>query len=536
MDLRLPAAAALLAPLASMALQCPPMPQQASRDTEVEVKVGVRLLGDARGNELETRTRQLTTDLLGKVPRADRVYLEQMLFAAYCSAVRDNPAWTEAEREARVAAYGREMRRALAAPAPAAPKEDPRDAARAELARLAVPYSPEDFHRAVRKGDLRIVRLFLAAGMDLETPDRDDWRPLGRALAERQLPVVDALIDAGAAADGGALVQLAAIGDEPRLQRLLSRNPSREAVDAAFAMAASYGRLAIVRLLAQRGADLHTLGPRAVDLIGSRAGDDPESLRGLAWLREQGVPLDTPDNEDWTPLMRAIARSSMETVRAFIRLGADVNRRCACRGYLEGDLTPLLMATVHEEPYQEALLGMLLDAGADPTAVTGRRRTALHVVAERGFRDPRVPRLLIERGVPIDSADEEGQTPLMWMVLSDTALARELITRGARVNARTPDGRTALTFAASRDAEPSISMLLDAGAAIEARTETGRTALAVAVRNAALDAVRLLLQRGARVDAADRDGMKPLDHALALAQGEDRTAILRLLQNAGARP
>jgi ankyrin repeat protein len=199
-------------------------------------------------------------------------------------------------------------------------------------------------------------------------------------------------------------------------------------------------------------------------------------------------------------------------------------------------VTPLLMATLHEEPDQEALLSMLLDAGADPAAVTGKRRTALHVVTERGFRDPRVPRLLIERGVPIDTADEDGQTPLMWMVQRDTALTRELITRGARVNARTPDGRTALTFAAARDADPSISLLLDAGAAIEARTETGRTALAVAVRNAALDSVRLLLQRGARVDAADRDGLKPLDHALALAQGEARTAIVRLLQNAGARP
>jgi ankyrin repeat protein len=124
----------------------------------------------------------------------------------------------------------------------------------------------------------------------------------------------------------------------------------------------------------------------------------------------------------------------------------------------------------------------------------------------------------------------------MWMVVRDTALARELVARGARVNARTPDGRTPLSFAAVRDADASMSMLLDAGALIEARTETGRTVLAIAVRNAAVDSVRLLLQRGARVDAADRDGLKPLDHALALAQGEARTAIVRLLQNVGARP
>jgi ankyrin repeat protein len=537
MVLRLLATAHLLAPIAAWALQCPPMPQQVSRDTEVEVKVGVRLLGDAKGAELETRTRQLTTDLLGKVPRADRVYLEQMLFATYCSAVRDNAALTETERESRVASYGREMRRAMVMPAPSAPsapKEDPRDTARAELVRLAVPYTPVEFHRAVRRGDLRAVRLFVAAGMDLETEDRDGWRPLKSALAERQMPVADVLIDAGAAAEGGALVQLAAVGDEARLQRLLSRKPSRESIDAAFAMAASYGQLGAVRLLAQRGADLQASGPRAVELIASRTGHDPESLRGLEWLHAQGVPLDTSDKEGWTPLMQALARGSPETVRAFLRLGADVNRRCACSGYLEGDMTPLLIATQGDS--QEALLALLLDAGADPTAVTGKRRTSLHIVTESGFRDPKVPRLLMERGVPIDSADDDGQTPLMWMVVRNTALARELVARGARVNARTSDGRTPLSFAAVRDADTSISMLLDAGAAIEGRTETGRTVLAIAVRNAAVDSVRLLLQRGARADAADRDGLKPLDHALALAQGEARTAIVRLLQNVGARP
>lgn len=71
-------ACACLVPLAAPALQCPEMPKQALRDTEAEA-------------------------------RSDRVYLEQMLFAAYCSTVRDNAALSEGEREARVLAYRREM-------------------------------------------------------------------------------------------------------------------------------------------------------------------------------------------------------------------------------------------------------------------------------------------------------------------------------------------------------------------------------------------------------------------------------------------
>jgi ankyrin repeat protein len=534
MDQRLPVLTALLAPFAAAALQCPASPQQASRDTEVEVKIGVRLLGDAKGTELETRTRQMTTDLLGKVPRADRVYLEQMLFAAYCSAVRDNTNLTEAEREVRVSAYGREMRRTLAGPAPAPPKEDPRERARSELARLSVPYTPDDFRNAVRRGDLRVTRLFVQAGLDLESLDAEGRRPLGIALAAHQLPVADALIDAGAAADRSALVELATSGDDTRLKRLLPRKPPREAIDAAFVVAASRAHLAAVRLLMQSGADVQTLGPQAVELIGLRMHDDPDSLRALEWLHAQGVPIDAQDKDGWTPLMQALVRSAKASVGAFIRLGADVNRRCACSGFLEGGMTPLLIANTRRDD-QETLLRMLLDAGADPTALTARRRSALHVLATDGAWDVRVAHLLIERGVPIDGADAEGNTPLMLIVLRDAELGRELIARGARVDARAADGRTPLTIAAVQDADASIAMLLDAGASIEARTETGRTALAIAVRNAAVNSVRLLLQRGAKMDAADRDGLRPIDHALALDEGEAKAGIVRLLQNAGAR-
>jgi uncharacterized protein len=47
----------------------------------------------------------VTTDLLRRLPGADRVYLEQMMYATYCSSIRDNAALTEAERNTRMQAY-----------------------------------------------------------------------------------------------------------------------------------------------------------------------------------------------------------------------------------------------------------------------------------------------------------------------------------------------------------------------------------------------------------------------------------------------
>lgn len=522
-------AAALLACAApaAWALQCPEMPKQASRDTEVEVRVGVRLLGDAKGPELETRTRQLTTDLLGKVPRADRVYLEQMLFAAYCSSVRDNAALSEGEREARVLAYRREMQRALAGGAP--PRADPRDQARAELARLPLPYTADAFHAAIREGNVRVVRLFVAAGMDLAAPGREGWPPLAAALVYGQTAVADLLIDAGAAPTGGALAHLAIVGDLPRLRRVLARQPAREVVDDAFIAAASFAQLDALALLQQRGAELRPLGPLAVHRIGVRNGDDPRSVRAIEWLHAHGVPIDTPDEHGWTPMMYALSNGAVDSVRAFVRLGADPRHRCACSGYHDGGMTPLLVAASRND---EAALRVLLDAGADPTDTSARGRNALHLLLDGHGGGP-AARLLLARGTPPDTAAPDGTTPLMLAAFNGPPeFVQALLQRGARADARDREGRTALHHAAVRNRDDVADVLLAAGAGIDAPTATGRTPLAVAVRNFATDTVRLLLQRGARPDAADRDGLTPTDHARALADGDAKRAILRLLETA----
>lgn len=514
---------------AAGALQCPEMPKQASRDTEVEVRVGVRLLGDAKGPELETRTRQLTTDLLGKVPRADRVYLEQMLFAAYCSSVRDNAALTEGEREARVLAYRREMQKALAGGGtPAA--TDPRDRARAELARLPVPYTPAAFHRAIQEGDLKVVRLFIAAGMDLEARNRDEWRPLQAALIYGRLDVADVLIDAGAPATGGALAQLAARGDLPRMKRLLARPASRAAIDDAWVLALSYGQMEAADLLRARGADPMVLGPRAVVGAALRYDEQAPGAKALDWLHAQGVPVDTPDDGGWTPLMKVLDLDSPGATQALLRLGADVNRVCACPGFGDGGLTPLLLAAMR---VRVPMMRALLSAGARPDAVTAKGNGALHLLLERSTARAADVSALADGGVPVDMAGEGGVTPLMLAAEnSGPDAVKALLDRGARATARAADGRTPLAFAALRDRDDNAALLLDVGAPLEARTGTGRTVLAIAVRNYATDTVRLLLARGARADAADRDGLTPIDHARALADNDARRAIVRLLENA----
>ncbi len=95
------------------ALDCPPFPQQASKDWEVEVNAAVVKIGPVKGGELSTRTRSATKDLMGKLPDGARVYLEQMMYAGYCTALRDDKTISEGEKARQLQNYRREVLRAI---------------------------------------------------------------------------------------------------------------------------------------------------------------------------------------------------------------------------------------------------------------------------------------------------------------------------------------------------------------------------------------------------------------------------------------
>jgi ankyrin repeat protein len=99
--------------------------------------------------------------------------------------------------------------------------------------------------------------------------------------------------------------------------------------------------------------------------------------------------------------------------------GADVNQRFACEGIVEG-------------------LQVLLDAGADPEAVTAMSRTALHLVAASSDRPVEAATLLLDKGAPADAADAQGETPLMLAADRGSAVVELLLAQGARVDARDP--------------------------------------------------------------------------------------------------
>lgn len=95
----------------------------------------------------------------------------------------------------------------------------------------------------------------------------------------------------------------------------------------------------------------------------------------------------------------------------------------------------------------------------------------------------------------------------------DTTAVRQLLDKGANIEASDKDGKTALIRAAENSRIEAVQLLLAKGANIEARENDGSTALIEAVIDASLtigekdnSVVKLLLEKGANVNARNNYG------------------------------
>jgi ankyrin repeat protein len=156
-------------------------------------------------------------------------------------------------------------------------------------------------------------------------------------------------------------------------------------------------------------------------------------------------------------------------------------------------------------------------------------------------RQPQIFALLLQHGAEANFGEKEGAGALSvaaWY--NDVEMVKELIKRGASVDARDSEGHTPVLMAAARSNDLAvIKLLVAAGADAKAKsTKSQMTTVMVAASNLNLDAVKFFIDLGVDPCAKDSTGETAVDSAntpiLRANEKEKlnaRRAILELLNS-----
>jgi ankyrin repeat protein len=113
-----------------------------------------------------------------------------------------------------------------------------------------------------------------------------------------------------------------------------------------------------------------------------------------------------------------------------------------------------------------------------------------------------IAKQLISSGANVNAVSKHGFTPVLFAAQrGDLAALQALITANANPLYKAPDGSTAFQIALSRGYAPLVTLLLDKGAEVNGRDRNGGTPLHEAVRQGKLDLVRNLVAKGADLHA-----------------------------------
>jgi uncharacterized protein len=479
-------------------------------------------------------------------------------------------------------------------------------------------------HWAARWDDVPMAELLIRSGANVSAENRFGATALALASTNGSAAMIEKLLQAGADANRPLsvfgetpLMLTARTGNVDAVNVLLNRGAAVNAREktrghTALLWAAAEGHTAVVKELLARGADINAR---------SDAEPPPAPRRGGAQAAAAATPSapicpakGTPRPEPVfgvaggatrtqatgggciTALILAARQNQLETVRALVDAGADINLPMA-------DGSSALVLAIINAHYRVAAL--LLERGADPNVRDGKGRAALYAaVDQRNYMVTDIPqpkaddlhtlellKMILERGADVNARlasklpyrgagdptwqSEVGATPFLRAAYSnDIDVMRLLLSYGADPNITASDKTTPLMAAAgvgwlpglvytrNENLVETLKLCLELGNPINAINDgkpnsggpSGITALHGAAFKGVTDGIQFLVDRGADLFAKDNvndrgaasnpeSGRTPLNWAEGISfegqapRREDNAVVLltKLMEEARAK-
>lgn len=209
-----------------------------------------------------------------------------------------------------------------------------------------------------------------------------------------------------------------------------------------------------VTYLAKKGADLNALDNQGYAALHSAARHRKHAL--MSTLIALGSKVNQPDSDGFAPVHHAVMRNHPQSIRVLAKAGADLNAPVL------DEFTPLGLAIV-EDRYLAAVA--LIEAGADIERASGKDGLTPLMLAS-GKENYRPSLGAGKQHIQKLKPDDPGT-----LEVSDA-----LIKKGAKVNAVSKSGVTALMLAAAHNNAPTVGLLIQAGAKTGIKSPNGKTA------------------------------------------------------------
>lgn len=293
-----------------------------------------------------------------------------------------------------------------------------------EMART-VKYRSREQNKAVEKltdaatdGNLKQVQQLITSGVDVNAIASCNRTALSLAIQGGHIPVIQALLDAGADPN---------LPDETD-NGLAGNSPLMEAASTFFAT----NRGDMVRLLIQRGADINQQDADGRTALMLALGYSDIDV--IETLIKAGVDLDIQDNEGNTALMMAEFGKSIKVANILKQVGASQ------KGLKEVEL----LQAVDRGDVDKVKI--LLQENINVNARIGET-TALCRAATEGHHE--IAKLLIAAGADVNQRASEGHfNPLLYAAYyGNLEVVRVLLEAGADVHVRVTDYLNPLEYA-----------------------------------------------------------------------------------------